>query len=268
MACAPLIFSAAAAAVVAPPSSPLSPLAAGVCPPTPDMAEYDDATVLVIKVHATQRLRRYHHRPPHHRPPRPRPPHHRPLPHRPSHHRPPLTPPSPHPPARQVLNPASFLLRKESASLAALLAHALGAWQEHRALVESEQVSVCLARHDLYARQALRALPSRSQLDLSRWTEAHLLLSALVRDVETLPRFASHEQSSWHALGRLSRVAAEVGCTEEACFGLLTRPDQLSAELQQHEATATKLQRLLGWTPASAVGVVSPGSAFAGQVNS
>ena len=177
-------------------------------------------------------------------------------------------PPSPHPPARQVLNPASFLLRKESASLAALLAHALGAWQEHRALVESEQVSVCLARHDLYARQALRALPSRSQLDLSRWTEAHLLLSALVRDVETLPRFASHEQSSWHALGRLSRVAAEVGCTEEACFGLLTRPDQLSAELQQHEATATKLQRLLGWTPASAVGVVSPGSAFAGQVNS
>lgn len=213
MACAPLIFSAAAAAVVAPPSSPLSPLAAGVCPPTPDMAEYDDATVLVIK----------------------------------------------------VLNPASFLLRKESASLAALLAHALGAWQEHRALVESEQVSVCLARHDLYARQALRALPSRSQLDLSRWTEAHLLLSALVRDVETLPRFASHEQSSWHALGRLSRVAAEVGCTEEACFGLLTRPDQLSAELQQHEATATKLQRLLGWTPASAVGVVSPGSAFAGQ---
>ena len=171
-----------------------------------------------------------------------------------------------HPP-RQVLNPASFLLRKESASLAALLAHALGAWQEHRVLVESEQVSACLARHDLYARQALRVLPSRSQLDLSRWAEAHLLLSSLVRDVETLPRFASHAQPSWHALGRLSRVAAEVGCTEEACFGLLTRPDQLSAELQRHEATATKLQRLLGWTPASAVGVVSPGSAFAGQVN-
>lgn len=81
-----------------------------------------------------------------------------------------------------MLNPASFLLRKESASLAALVAHALGAWQEHRVLVESEQVSLCLARNDLYARQALRALPSRSQLDLSRWAEAHLLLSALVRD--------------------------------------------------------------------------------------
>ena len=258
MACAPLIFSAAAAAVAASPSSPLTPLAAGVCPPTPDMAEYDDATVLVIKVHATQRLRRCLSPPPYSSPPSS-----------------PMAllsspPPSPHPPhpPRQVLNPASFLLRKESASLAALLAHGLGAWQEHRVLVESEQVSACLARHDLYARQALRALPSRSQLDLSRWAEAHLLLSSLVRDVETLPRFASHAQPSWHALGRLSRVAAEVGCAEEACFGLLTRPDQLSAELQRHEATATKLQRLLGWTPASAVGVVSPGSAFAGQVSS
>jgi hypothetical protein len=88
--------------------------------------------------------------------------------------------------------------------------------------------------------------------------EAHALLSTLAQG-DTLPRFASHALPSWHALGRLARVAAEIGCDEEAAYGALTRPEELLGALQRHEPTATKLQRLLTWQPAP-----SATSAFAG----
>mgnify|MGYP006136931819 CR=1 FL=1 len=65
-------------------------------------------------------------------------------------------------------------------------------------------------------------------------------------------RTGAHAQPSWHALERLSAIAADVGCAEEARYGLLTRPDEMRRALGRREAAAAKLLRLLTWQPGGA----------------
>jgi len=94
------------------------------------------------------------------------------------------------------------------------------------------------------------------RLDLSCWADAHVFLSTLVQE-ETLLHFASYALPSWQALGRLARIAAEIGCEEEIC-GALTRVDELQGALQRHKGTAIKVQRLLSWQPSTSVSTAVP----------
>ena len=89
-------------------------------------------------------------------------------------------------------------------------------------MVEKPPLCDTLALRDLYARHALNALPPTQQLELLGWAESHALLSFLLKQ-GLLQCYAAASPLAWASLCRVSQLAEQHECSDEAHYSMLVK---------------------------------------------